>query len=46
MEEVVTRVEDLYKNWPETEWGERRPEAIGVVTPYTDQVKEFSSIIS
>ena len=37
VEEVVARVVELYENWP-PEWGERRPESIGVVSPYTEQV--------
>ncbi|XP_046550029.1 LOW QUALITY PROTEIN: helicase with zinc finger domain 2-like [Haliotis rubra] len=37
VEEIVERVEDLFNNWP-TEWGERAPQEIEVVTPYYDQV--------
>ena len=37
VEEVVARVVELYENWP-AEWGERRAESIGVVSPYTEQV--------
>ena len=37
VEEVVTRVMELYKNWP-TEWGKRSAESILVTTAYSDQV--------
>ena len=35
--EVTDQVEELYLNWP-PQWGPFNAEAIGVVTPYTDQV--------
>ena len=35
--EVVDRVAELQKNWPE-EWGTMDEGSIGVVTPYADQV--------
>lgn len=38
VQEVVERVHELYLNWP-AEWGERNAKAIGVVTPYFDQVR-------
>ena len=38
VQEVVERVQELFNHWP-TEWGERNPKAIGVVTPYSDQVR-------
>ncbi|XP_022318175.2 3'-5' exoribonuclease HELZ2-like isoform X3 [Crassostrea virginica] len=38
VQEVVERVQELFNHWP-TEWGERNPKAIGVVTPYSDQVQ-------
>ena len=38
VEEIVDRVDELFKHWPE-EWGERKAELIGVVTPYADQVR-------
>lgn len=38
VQEVVERVYELYNRWP-TEWGERNPQTIGVVTPYYDQVR-------
>ena len=45
MVEVADRIEELYVNWP-VEWGPRRADQIGVVTPYADQVttsiKKFS----
>jgi len=37
VEEVVTRVVELYTNWP-TEWGERCAQSILVTTAYNDQV--------
>ena len=37
VEEVVTRVMELYTNWP-TEWGECSPQSILVTAAYTDQV--------
>lgn len=37
LEEIVDRVEELYLTWPE-EWGPRDASAIGVVSPYIDQV--------
>ncbi len=37
IEEIIARVEELYNKWPE-EWGEPQADAIGVVTPYYDQV--------
>ncbi len=42
IEETVDRVEELYDNWPE-EWGERRADAIGVVTPYAEQVEKYDT---
>ncbi|KAL3877847.1 hypothetical protein ACJMK2_035491 [Sinanodonta woodiana] len=38
VQEIVERVEELFKNWPEA-WGERSAKEIGVVTPYYDQVQ-------
>ena len=35
--EVVDRVAELQKNWPE-EWGSMDETSVGVVTPYADQV--------
>ena len=37
VEEIVTRVSELYDNWPK-EWGERRADVIGVLSPYGEQV--------
>ncbi|XP_013417543.1 helicase with zinc finger domain 2 isoform X2 [Lingula anatina] len=37
VEEVADRVEELWNTWPQ-EWGDKRPDTIGVVAPYTDQV--------
>lgn len=37
MYEVVDRVDDLVKKWPE-EWGELNGNSISVVSPYMDQV--------
>jgi len=37
VEEVVTRVMELYTKWP-TEWGEPNAQSILVTTAYTDQV--------
>lgn len=37
IDELVDQVEELWNRWP-PEWGERTGEAIGVVTPYVDQV--------
>jgi len=37
VEEVVTRVMELYTNWP-SEWGERSAQSILVTTAYNDQV--------
>ena len=37
IEEVVDRVEELYEDWP-SEWGPRKANSIGIVTPYFDQV--------
>ncbi|XP_074646768.1 3'-5' exoribonuclease HELZ2-like isoform X2 [Tubulanus polymorphus] len=41
IDEVVTRVEELYERWPVTAWGEKRAETIAVVTPYHDQVQRI-----
>ena len=37
VQEVVTRVQEVYDNWPQ-QWGERNAEAILVVSPYYAQV--------
>ncbi|KAK7471580.1 hypothetical protein BaRGS_00035778, partial [Batillaria attramentaria] len=42
--EVVDRVVELINSWP-MEWGECRPEEIGIVTPYHDQVKQIRHIL-
>lgn len=36
--ELVDRVSELQQNWPSV-WGKKDETAIGVVTPYYDQVR-------
>lgn len=39
MYEIVERVDELHRKWPE-EWGKLDASAIGVVAPYSDQVND------
>lgn len=41
--EVVERVAELQRTWPKKSWGERDENAIGIVTPYYDQVQRIRS---
>ena len=41
--EVVERVAELQRTWPKKHWGERDENAIGIVTPYYDQVQRIRS---
>ena len=41
--EVVERVAELQRTWPKKFWGERDENAIGIVTPYYDQVQRIRS---
>lgn len=43
IQEMVDQVAALYKYWPH-EWGERRAELIGVISPYQAQVQRKSCL--